>query len=920
MSTLDTTLQLYLPLDNLSSDSSGTYVSDESQNANTGTLAGDPTLTADSYFSNSLALDGMEDFVSVANDPFTNPNEFTISIWANPSALNDGNSHALIGKEGDSFRKPSLWISAINSGLTYDSYDATGTQQFQSTIVNFFQNADEWVHIAWVKQGTEYLFYRNGDLIATLDAPENVYTAASSYQIGHVDTFWNGKVAHTRIYSRALTQNEIIYDRDEDLTSVAAFRRSHPISFEVMVNDQPNVLYITADPTQQTMLLNIANESKKDIALGTSSGTAGADMFHFALHFRPGTLSDDSFNNFALSADSLAAGWTSGTALQADGTRSLYFLNAGGATLAAGDALSFNLSNMSAATGTGTRNSRIELDYREEPDTTVSVSPTRSRTVQLDVVNYSGVADLSIHLGSVGSNTVLNDGVSETDLAFHLTNTNVVVDALFPERSQIRFTGNSETVYTKLVLIAETRTATQVGNGEKEWGLCAESLAANIQPFIEGFVLESSNLVGESPQWIFSTDSDVVLNSGEYLSIAVNNIKSDAPTGLTRLVLRYENVLGYADGMLTVPVMKSPLVIEEDHVGIAMPPTRAGLSIMCDYKVPLYMASTSNKGTWLELDSTGITNGREYSIISSGDGVDAGAGKLLFRDTTDQTVYMTIDYGGKIGVGNNHHDPEAWMHIKSPSKQLGITNALEHTWTIESQVDDRLHFGFTDLMDTNTEAMTLSSLGKMYVASQIGVANETPDSLLDIKGSGNQFGITNEANQSWTFTNWTDNALYFQHRINGVRQSNPMHLNTSGTLTVNQQFTVGSSHLNGTQLQVGGGATLSSSQLTIGSASLNSSHLTLGNSSLTSSKLTVNGSELTGSHLKIGSTTIYESQLKILKELAAGTLQVDLYNDDQGEYLYAADYHPYDDSRRRVFTWRDGNRVTQGRWTLKWPS
>jgi 1-phosphatidylinositol phosphodiesterase len=42
-----------------------------------------------------------------------------------------------------------------------------------------------------------------------------------------------------------------------------------------------------------------------------------------------------------------------------------------------------------------------------------------------------------------------------------------------------------------------------------------------------------------------------------------------------------------------------------------------------------------------------------------------------------------------------------------------------------------------------------------------------------------------------------------------------------------------------------------------------------------------------------------------------------IYNDYQEEYLYAADYKPFDKDRRRVFTWRPGGPVNQGRWKFE---
>lgn len=44
---------------------------------------------------------------------------------------------------------------------------------------------------------------------------------------------------------------------------------------------------------------------------------------------------------------------------------------------------------------------------------------------------------------------------------------------------------------------------------------------------------------------------------------------------------------------------------------------------------------------------------------------------------------------------------------------------------------------------------------------------------------------------------------------------------------------------------------------------------------------------------------------------------VQIFNLAHGEYMYAADYAPFDDDRRRVFTWRPKNPVSQGTWRLE---
>jgi hypothetical protein len=84
-------------------------------------------------------------------------------------------------------------------------------------------------------------------------------------------------------------------------------------------------------------------------------------------------------------------------------------------------------------------------------------------------------------------------------------------------------------------------------------------------------------------------------------------------------------------------------------------------------------------------------------------------------------------------------------------------------------------------------------------------------------------------------------------------------------------------------------------------------------------RVNVEGEALRVTRLQIGNTTVGERELQILNRLAAGKLQVDIFNVRQGEYLYAADFAPYDKDRRRVFTWRQKTRINQGQWILRFP-
>ncbi len=150
-------------------------------------------------------------------DPFENNTAFTISLWVKPSVLNDSRYHGFIGKQGDAHRKPSMWVAPDKNSIHYDSYGDNGTR-YSQVLEHFFLAVDQWVHIAWVKDGRRYRLYRDGELFADKQAPPRFFTAETAYWIGRVDNYFRGQLAEVRIWSRARSEDEIKTDMNRRLS------------------------------------------------------------------------------------------------------------------------------------------------------------------------------------------------------------------------------------------------------------------------------------------------------------------------------------------------------------------------------------------------------------------------------------------------------------------------------------------------------------------------------------------------------------------------------------------------------------------------------------------------------------------------------------------------------------------------------
>jgi|GEM_PF-991227 len=164
----------------------------------------------------ALSFDGVNDYVEI-KDPFeNNQTDFTISLWVRPRVINDGQYHGFIGRYVGTYREPSLWVH--EGGLAYYS-NAPDGGNYSGTLFDFFTVAGEWIHIAWVKDGTQYRFYKNGVLFATRTAPEEIYVDTSSpYWFGRVDNFFPGEIDEVRIWNAVRSEEKIKEDKDRTLT------------------------------------------------------------------------------------------------------------------------------------------------------------------------------------------------------------------------------------------------------------------------------------------------------------------------------------------------------------------------------------------------------------------------------------------------------------------------------------------------------------------------------------------------------------------------------------------------------------------------------------------------------------------------------------------------------------------------------
>ncbi len=191
-------------------DGSGKIAADSSGNGHHGTLVGD-TSWVDGIDGGALAFDGDGDYVDIGKDPELDiKNQITVSAWIKVNAF-DRNWQAIVAK-GDR-----AWRLQRNVGENTLEFACSGLvvpgtdwgQIFGKTNVN----DGHWHHVAGVYDQEKIYLYIDGSLDASAEAPGNIRVNDQPVYIGEnsqtPNRFWNGLIDDVRIYSYALSPEEI---------------------------------------------------------------------------------------------------------------------------------------------------------------------------------------------------------------------------------------------------------------------------------------------------------------------------------------------------------------------------------------------------------------------------------------------------------------------------------------------------------------------------------------------------------------------------------------------------------------------------------------------------------------------------------------------------------------------------------------
>ncbi len=367
-------------------------------------------------------------------------------------------------------------------------------------------------------------------------------------------------------------------------------RASQPISFSLLNDDYHPILEILDDVNGQNLNLEITNSSRRDLQLvDLTAPEAMLEKHHFELRFRRGVLDLDSEPNITLAGGD---GWQMSKPTEANGTVSLYLLSKQPITLPAGASISLTLQHVNADERGGARGTKVELKYQnleytasdsqQQPEPLVA----GQRVQHLSIGNQRGEKNIPLHVGFVGSNTILNDGATPNERTLRITN--LLANESIP-------LSTTKPAVSQFILSFDVYDPGE----QNEWALADSAALQNIQvqpvkikdgqevPDTDWSV--TPNFQGETPEWVIKPQlNKTELPAGESIQLKLANIVSRTHTGPANVYLSYWNIYGYWDGRFITSLEKSHLIqrdqlhadksyAQESYVGIGTDQPRTSL-------------------------------------------------------------------------------------------------------------------------------------------------------------------------------------------------------------------------------------------------------------------------------------------------------------------------------------------------------
>ncbi|MDO8524607.1 MAG: LamG domain-containing protein [bacterium] len=190
----------------------GTTAIDNSGNNNTGTLIGGVKIT-NGVYGNALQFDGVNDYINVADSPSLSPtNAVTVSGWIKTSSIQPGRGVIVKGGPGNNYDYMLYFSRTTQANVNFYIRNSSGSIDTAGSYT-FKYNDNAWHYYTGVFDGDWLRLYIDGKLVSSKNTVlTNIKNSINPLTIGRGwSTYFKGSIDDVRVYSRALSANEIQY-------------------------------------------------------------------------------------------------------------------------------------------------------------------------------------------------------------------------------------------------------------------------------------------------------------------------------------------------------------------------------------------------------------------------------------------------------------------------------------------------------------------------------------------------------------------------------------------------------------------------------------------------------------------------------------------------------------------------------------
>ncbi|MEM9685857.1 MAG: hypothetical protein AAF934_02930 [Bacteroidota bacterium] len=543
---------------------------------------------------------------------------------------------------------------------------------------------------------------------------------------------------------------------------MTSFRETYPIDFDLYDKDTQNVLYIE-DTSDQTLTLEITNASTQTIDLADlTASIVSSTNYHFALRFRPGTLSSATLTAIAL-ATGTATNWEmTPPETDASGMDVVYLKNLSASLSMDPDTLqTLVFENVGASAGQGSRGTRAELLYTNMSYNGGAETINGNRELHLSVINHRGKQNLPLHVGFVGDNGVLNDGNTANELTLQFSNT-LVHDTTNPDASELSFLYDTDaTLRSRFILSFDVGTV-----AAEEWALgSSTTINSNAITISPPGGWTAAVVSGQTAQWeLYPASNNQTLsgrNSGsnEHFDVTISSITTAFPTGHTHLHVQYENIPGYWDGQMKVTIEKRPLVYDSGNVGIGTNDPQATL----DVNGNIYFGSDRE---W-QLDN-GSWQGANI-MYRGGSDTNTNVKNFGFHGEAQRQVNLIVD--GDIGIGTTDpgtHNGESYrLDVAGITSSRGLR--IPGFYNLGSYYTSGIEMDITPGSYNVIRAYRIPGTTEADHIGSIGFFDETWESGLPEDSAGS---VNIQGKIATTIGFWDNPTAYFKNKDNVANSGN----------------------------------------------------------------------------------------------------------------------------------------------------